>query len=137
MTSKEEVAAVAQLLAQQLMELATTEESLLEYNRLMLSAQDTLIMHDRLTADPDRGPDEVPDILAPLFEIRYVGTETADAYIEPVIIMNDGEPVGVFDPEVDVLPEPVPLPEPDPSTLVDFSEDPMDDPAVNEISPGV
>ena len=137
MTSKEEVAAVAQLLAQQLMELATTEESLLEYNRLMLSAQDTLIMHDRLTADPDRGPDEVPDILAPLFEIRYIGTETASAYIEPVIIMNDGEPVGVFDPEVDVLPEPVPLPEPDPSTLVDFSEDPMDDPAVNEISPGV
>lgn len=137
MTSKDEVAAVAQLLAQQLMELATTEESLLEYNRLMLSAQDTLIMHDRLTADPDRGPDEVPDILAPLFEIRYIGTETASAYIEPVIIMNDGEPVGTFDPEVDVLPEPVPVPESEPMTTVEYIEDPTDTSAVDEISFGV
>jgi hypothetical protein len=122
MTSKEEVAAVAQLLAQQLMQLATTEESLNEFNRLMLSAQDTLIMHDRLTADPNRGPDDVPDILAPLFEVRYIGPEVASAQVEPVIIMEDGVPVGTFDPSTDTLPEPIPLPEPDPSQAVDPSE---------------
>jgi hypothetical protein len=137
MTSKEEVAAVAQLLAQQLMELATTEESLDQFNRLMLSAQDTLIMHDRLTADPNRGPDDVPDILAPLFEIRYIGPEVASAQVEPVIIMEDGVPVGTFDPSTDTLPEPIPLPEPDPSQAVDLGELFDDSSAVNAEEPPV
>lgn len=139
MGPKEEIGAAAQALAQQLIDLAAKETAREEFNKLMLSAQDLLLLDDRLTADPDRGPDEYPDVLAPLFAVVYTGEDPVNYGDGPVDVLVDGVVVSTLDPETDPFPEPIPVPtgdgipltEEELSSVVE-SEPPLDTPIPTE-----
>lgn len=89
MASKEEAAATARALLEQLKEIAATEEVRSEFSRVMASAQDILVLENVLTGTLTSQQQAEDDMFVELREVKFSGPETYTVDVSNVEVLGE------------------------------------------------